>query len=78
MKITLLLALVIGLGIGYVINIHATEKAAFEVYTTCNESRMSDTINETKCGDLQDKYGIEFLCEQRNNLSTNTCWTEAK
>lgn len=46
------------------------------VYTVCNNSRLSPTINERECADLQAELDVEFICEQRNDLVTNTCWTE--
>lgn len=48
------------------------------VYAVCNESRISPTITETECGQLQDKWGIEFLCQANNTDPQNHCWTEQK
>lgn len=49
-----------------------------QVYSICNESRMSPVINETECGNAQDLTNTEFLCEQANTLPTNHCWVEEK
>jgi len=48
------------------------------VYAICNESRISATINETQCGDIQDSTQTEYLCKENNSLSTTYCWTEDK
>ena len=48
------------------------------VYAVCNTSRISPTINETECGQLQDKWHIEFLCRDNNTDPNNVCWTEQK
>jgi hypothetical protein len=48
------------------------------VYQVCNESRMSETISERGCGDLQDQLHLEFLCKQANTRPDNHCWVENK
>lgn len=48
------------------------------VYRVCNESRMSLTIDERGCADLQDQTNTEFLCQQNNNDPANHCWVEEK
>lgn len=48
------------------------------VYDVCNESRLSASINETQCGDMQDETNTEFLCEANNTSPTNYCWVEVK
>lgn len=42
------------------------------VYNTCNTSRqtLTDGSLEAYCGELQDKYKIEFLCKD------DMCWVE--
>lgn len=48
------------------------------VYQVCNESRISATISERGCADLQDQLHMEFLCEQANDRPDNHCWVENK
>lgn len=48
------------------------------VYAVCNESRISLTITEKECGQLQDLWHIEFLCKANNTDPANVCWTEKK
>jgi hypothetical protein len=48
------------------------------VYQVCNESRMSATISERGCADLQDQLHLEFLCTQANDRPDNHCWVEVK
>lgn len=78
MKTTILLSLLVGLVFGLAINQAATDSASAQVYAECQRSRLSVSITEKRCGELQDKYNIEFLCEANNNLESNHCWTEAK
>lgn len=48
-----------------------------EVQQICDRSRvMNDGAAEMHCGFLQDKYGIEYLCESKD--ITAYCWTEVK
>lgn len=44
------------------------------IYHVCNESRVSRTINEKECGELQDRFGKVFLCERHNMNVDNHCW----
>lgn len=82
MKLTLtglfLLAVVFALGNAAGHASGATESAKRLVYSVCNDSRMSPTITEQQCGDLQDQTGTEFLCEEANTSPTNICWVEVK
>lgn len=48
------------------------------VFQVCNTSRISPNINETECGNLQDKWGKEFLCRVNNADPNNFCWVEDK
>ncbi len=48
------------------------------VYAICNESRISSTIDERGCADLQDQLNMEFLCMDNNTSPSNYCWVEAK
>lgn len=48
------------------------------VFNVCNESRISPTIDERGCADLQEQLNMEFLCDG-NNTNVNThCWVEVK
>lgn len=77
--LTISLALLIGVMFGTAINNAAAESAAREVYAVCNSARQEISgTSEQACGDLQDKYNIEFLCEARNSEASNHCWTEVK
>lgn len=48
------------------------------VYQVCNESRISLSINERGCGDLQDQLHMEFVCEHNNTDPDNHCQVEEK
>lgn len=72
----LFIGLAIGLGLGHIVNQQAFKQASAEVYAECQRSRTSADVTENKCAELQSKYKIEFLCESRNNLLSNHCWTE--
>lgn len=79
MKTTIFLALAIGVILGCSINAAATDNAKREVYAVCNSARLElNGASEEACGQVQDKYNIEFLCEANNNLPATNCWTEAK
>lgn len=48
-----------------------------QVYKACQDSRLViDGAKENACGDLQDKYNIEFLCDGLE--AESHCWTEQK
>lgn len=79
MKTTIFLALLVGAILGCSINAQATDNAKREVYAVCNSARLEISgASEQACGQLQDKYGIEFLCNANNNSPATNCWTEAK
>lgn len=46
------------------------------VLAMCNESRVYDTVSEEMCGELQDYYSVEFMCDNRNKEINNPCWVE--
>lgn len=48
------------------------------VYTICNESRLSPTIHEEQCGNIQDATHTEFLCASNNTSPATHCWVEDK
>lgn len=49
------------------------------VYQICNDSRLAVSgTQEQECGNAQDRTSTEFLCTERNSLTTNTCWVEDK
>jgi hypothetical protein len=48
------------------------------VYSVCQISRQTNKISESTCGELQDYYLVEYLCEQKNNSANNQCWVESK
>lgn len=55
------------------------ERKGAEVLAVCNSSRMRvDRHAEASCGQLQDHYGFEFLCEANDNKPTTKCWVEDK
>lgn len=73
------LLLLAGVILGGSINNAAAQSAAAEVYAVCNNARLEISgTSEAHCGDLQDRYHIEFLCNERNASQTNHCWTEIK
>lgn len=77
--LTISLLLLVGFVFGTALNQAATANAERIVFEACNQSRLViDGELEQRCGDLQDKYGIEFLCEFNNGKVSNRCWTEAK
>jgi hypothetical protein len=48
------------------------------VFQMCQESRATNNVSEQTCGDLQDFYGMEYLCKDRNSSTSNKCWVEVK
>ena len=54
------------------------EYAKQEVYRVCNQSRISPSVTEAECAELQDKYNMRFICEERNAQPDNICWVETK
>lgn len=79
MKTTIFLAVLVGLAFGHALNNAAANAAAREVYAVCNSARQEISgASENACGDLQDKYNIEFLCQANNSEASNNCWTEIK
>ncbi len=48
------------------------------VYDYCNNSRISDVASERTCGELQDFYHMEFLCDENNKDVGTHCWVEVK
>lgn len=75
--LTLSLALLVGLAFGHAINNAAGESAAREVYAVCNSAHQEISgASEQRCGELQDKYNIEFLCSDTS--AGINCWTEIK
>lgn len=76
---TIALALMAGLIIGGAINSAAANNAAAEVYAVCNSARQElSGASENQCGNLQDRYNIEFLCNANNSSADTHCWTEIK
>lgn len=72
---TVALLLMVGLILGAAINGAAARSAAAEVYAACMQAHYeTDGPSEQHCGDLQDRYNIEFLCDQ----TSTHCWTEVK
>lgn len=49
-----------------------------QVYSVCQESRISDTIPEEYCAYAQDENGVEYICEQANKDPNNNCYIEVK
>lgn len=80
MKVTtVILAIGVGLIFGLALDRAATENAKKLVYNVCNDARLEVSgDSEEACGQVQDKYNIEFLCESNNWLASTHCWTEAK
>jgi hypothetical protein len=73
------ITLTIVIGVCVCVNIQAQKGSPKEVvYQMCQSSRMTDSVAEQTCADLQDHYNIEFLCEQNNKSSSNHCWVEEK
>jgi hypothetical protein len=56
----------------------ATDQLKRDVYRVCNQSRISSTITEGSCADLQDATNTEFLCAENNTSPNNICWVEVK
>jgi hypothetical protein len=48
------------------------------VFATCNQARVSPTINEKECGRLQDVWNREFLCSSNDTNPNTHCWVEQK
>lgn len=49
------------------------------VFAICQEARQEMSgASEQACGDIQEQLNIEYLCDERNSLASNHCWTEAK
>lgn len=44
------------------------------VYSTCMASRNGDRKTERQCGDVQDRYKYEFLCDGIE--ASSSCWVE--
>lgn len=45
-----------------------------EVYTACQDSRLQqDGYAEEVCGQLQDEYGMEYVCQEANRQADNLC-----
>lgn len=77
-NILLILSIIAVLAGGIAWGVGAQARTVQHVYNVCNASRISKTISEHDCGDLQDKTNTEFLCNANNDLSTNYCWVEVK
>jgi hypothetical protein len=43
------------------------------VYSTCQLSRQSNDISEQICGEMQDKYNLEFVCDDQGTSSNIKC-----
>lgn len=77
MKVTLILAVIVGIVFGLILNQAATDNAKRQVYAVCNSARLEiDGGSEQRCGDIQDRLGVEFLCTDTS--AGINCWTEAK
>lgn len=60
---------------GLLINGNPPEPATTQVYDACISAHYeTNGASEKRCGDLQDKYNIEFLCDQTGT----DCWVEQK
>jgi hypothetical protein len=46
------------------------------VYAMCQESRMYDTVHEETCGDLLDRYNLDYICQERSSTLENKCKLE--
>lgn len=75
MKYLVALSIVL-IAFGYVITNTRQVTAREMIFNVCNQSRISATIKESQCADLQTSYGIEFLCSERNTNPATYCWTE--
>lgn len=56
--------------------LHAYEQTPqAQVLAVCNDSRLvNDGAKEEKCGDLQDLYNYEYLCDGIE--ASSSCWVE--
>lgn len=63
--------------LGYIMR---QEFNANAVYSTCMAGHYDTTADlEQRCGDIQDKYGYEFLCNDTTGLDPyvySQCWVE--
>ncbi len=76
--IAIIAGTLLGTSIGLVINNARSEAESRAVYKVCNESRISSTIDEKGCGELQDALHYEFLCETNNTNPATHCWVEKR
>lgn len=52
------------------------EAESHAIYQVCNQARISPTIDERGCADLQDVLHYKFLCADNNTNPTTHCWVE--
>lgn len=65
----------VALYLGLYMQNQTTQRIAGAALTqqVCSQANQVNGIkSETECGNLQDKYNVEFLC------SNGACWTEIK
>lgn len=62
----------------FITNVNQSRDTAHaqDVYSICEQSRLSATIDEQQCAAIQESTGFEYLCANNNNLSNNHCWVE--
>lgn len=49
------------------------------VYDTCQAARMEvNGETEAHCGQVQDTFNREYLCQYNNRSAENRCWVERK
>lgn len=74
-----LITLIIVVGLLGLANIGKSSMSPKQViYEMCQSSRITDMVSEQTCGELQDRYNAEYLCDSNNKNASTHCWVEMK
>lgn len=76
---SIIITLIVVVGLVCLANIGQADMQPKQVvYDMCQASRISDTVSESTCGELQERYNAEYLCDQNNKNASTHCWVEMK
>ena len=76
-NLSIILALIIGATVLLAGAFHYERDADMRhAFSVCNSSRVNDTPSESLCAEILDYYHLDFICQDANKSTENTCKVE--
>lgn len=64
------------MGMALLLNNYEHRDIGRVVYNACEKSRLDNTVRESDCAALQDKYKYEYLCQDKHSSNATDSWTQ--